>query len=94
LNSFFGYSASKEKIMNRRLVLMLKTGLFGLALMVSLSCSLFVRESQPIASPQPQATNIPNPIEPPEIDFPATEQASSTNSEQGLLEVDYLCHPD
>jgi len=79
--------------MNHRLIPILKTGLFGLALLASLSCMLFSRAPQPTASPLLPTTDLPalpEPTETPEIEVPAPTQLSSTNSDQYLLEVDYL----
>jgi hypothetical protein len=71
----------------------LKIGLFGLALLASISCSLFTRAPQPTTLPQPGATDLtalPNPTEPPEIEIPAPGQPSLDKSHQDSLEVDYL----
>ena len=79
--------------MNHRLIPILKTGLFGLVLLASLSCMLFSRAPQPTASPlspTPDLPALPEPTETPEIELPAPTQLSSTDSDQNLLEVDYL----
>jgi len=73
---------------------MFKTGLLGLAVLFSLSCSLFSRTIQPTAthlpSAKPPATNSPAVLEPPETELPSVTQSSSTEDSQDPLEVEYL----
>ncbi len=73
---------------------MFKTGLLVLALVFSLSCSLFSRTIPPTATPfppeKPAATNSPAVLEPTEIELPSVTQSSSTENDQDPLEVGYL----
>jgi len=80
--------------MSHRYNTMFKTGLLVLAVLFSLSCSLFSRTIQPTAthlpSAKPAATSSPAVLEPPEKELPSVTQSSSTDDSQDPLEVGYL----